>query len=114
MPTYENSDADWNFPSRTPRPSHGSKFPPKPHPQFGHASTPKPHVAEDTLKSSHVDIERKRFVFHLKENDRGRLLRITEETGSKRASIIIPSTGLKEFADLLQTMLDASPPEAAK
>lgn len=124
MPTYENTGSDWNFPSRPPRPSPGSKLPPKPHPQFGHAAghgpsqwskfPPKPRIAENTLKSGHVDIERKRFVFHLKENDRGRLLRITEETGNKYACVIIPSTGLKEFAALLQTMLDACPPEAAK
>ncbi len=124
MPTYENSSSDWNFSSRPQRPSHWSKLPPKPHPQSGHAPAqgpsqwskfpPKPPIAEDTLKSSHVDIERKRFVFHLKENSRGRLLRITEETGNKRASLIVPSTGLKEFAALLQTMLDACPPEAAK
>ena len=124
MPTYENHGGDWNFPSRPQRPSHWSKPPANPHPQYGHAPAqgpshwskfpPKSHVAEDTLKSSHVDIERKRFVFHLKENNRGRLLRITEEGNGKQASVIIPSTGLKEFAALLQTMLDAYPPEAAK
>ncbi len=124
MPTYENNGADWNFPSRPQRPSHWSKPPANPHPQYGHAPAqgpshgpkfqPKPHIPEDTLKTGHVDVERKTFVFHLKENDRGRLLRITEEGNGKRNSVIIPATGLREFADLLQTMLDACPPEAAK
>ena len=40
---------------------------------------PKPHVNEDTLRSGTVQIERKTFVFTLKENPRGRFLRITEE-----------------------------------
>jgi hypothetical protein len=61
-----------------------------------------------------MDVERKTFVFHLKENSRGRLLRITEEGNGKRASVIIPATGLREFANLFQTMLDACPPEAAR
>jgi hypothetical protein len=41
----------------------------------------KPPVSEDTLKAGHVQIERKTFAFHLKENIRGRLSRITEEQG---------------------------------
>ena len=40
---------------------------------------PRPPVNEDTLKSAEIQIERKNFVFTLKENPRGRFLRITEE-----------------------------------
>lgn len=69
---------------------------------------PKPHVVEDTLKSSQLQIERKFFVFTLKENPRGRLLRITEEIGGRRNSIIIPSTGLAEFKKILEEMMKAS------
>jgi hypothetical protein len=46
-----------------------------------------------------VQIERKTFVFSLKENVRGRLLRIAEGTGEKRNSIIIPTTGLLELTN---------------
>ncbi len=69
---------------------------------------PKPPVQEDTLKSSQLQIERKSFVFTLKENVRGRLLRITEDIGGRRNSIIIPSTGLREFRQLLDEMIRAS------
>ncbi|HZI32181.1 MAG TPA: RNA-binding protein [Candidatus Binatia bacterium] len=69
---------------------------------------PKPHVVEDTLKSGVVQIERKTFVFTLKENPRGRLLRITEDIGGRRNAIIIPSTGLEEFKKLLEEMIKAS------
>ncbi len=48
------------------------------------------------------------FVFRLKENVRGRLLRITEDTGGKRNSIIIPATGLAEFKKLLDEMIQAA------
>ena len=69
---------------------------------------PKPPVNEDTLKSEKVQIERKTFVFTLKENPRGRFLRITEDVGGRRDAIIIPSTGLEDFKKLLEEMMKAS------
>ena len=59
---------------------------------------PKPHVNEDTLRSGTVQIERKTFVFTLKENPRGRFLRITEDVGGRRDAIIIPAPGQREAA----------------
>ena len=69
---------------------------------------PRPPVNEDTLKTDQVQIERKTFVLTLKENPRGRFLRITEEGGGHREMIIIPSTGLEEFKKLLDEMVKAS------
>ncbi len=69
---------------------------------------PKPSVIEDTLKSAEVQIERKAFVFTLKENPRGRFLRITEDVGGRRDTIIVPSTGLTEFQRLIEEMVKAS------
>ena len=69
---------------------------------------PKPPVQEDTLKSGQVQIERKTFVFTLKENPRGRFLRITEDVGGRRDTIIIPATGLEDFKKLLGEMVKAS------
>ena len=74
----------------------------------------KPPVREDTLKSGEVQIERKHFIFALKENPRGRLLRITEDIAGRYNSIIIPATGLHEFKKLLDEMIHAAdelPPE---
>jgi len=76
---------------------------------------PKPPVVEDTLKSSELQIERKNFILSLKENPRGRFLRITEDVGGRRDTIIIPSTGLADFKKLLDEMVLASesvPPKA--
>jgi len=69
---------------------------------------PRPPVNEDTLKSAEVQIERKNFVFTLKENPRGRFLRITEDVGGRRDTIIIPSTGLADFKKLVDEMVKAS------
>jgi hypothetical protein len=68
----------------------------------------KPPVAEDTLKSAKIQIERKTFVLALKENARGRFLRITEDVGGRRDTIIIPAPGLEEFKKLLEEMVQAS------
>ena len=79
---------------------------------FGHrphyASTPKPAVAEETIKTEKLQIERKTFVFTLKENPRGRFLRITEDVGGRRDNIIVPSTGLEDFQKVLAEMVKAA------
>ena len=78
---------------------------------YGHRpypSSPKPAVQEDTLRTEKIQIERKTFIFTLKENPRGRFLRITEDVGGRRDNIIIPATGLREFRDLVDDMVKAS------
>ena len=75
---------------------------------------PRPFVQEDTLKTELIHIERKSFLLTLKENPRGRFLRISEEVGGKRSSIIIPATGLAEFKQLLDIMVRAENGMAAK
>jgi hypothetical protein len=77
---------------------------------------PKPPINEDTLKSEKIQIERKIFVFALKENPRGRFLRITEDVGGRRDTIIIPAPGLDDFKKLLDEMVKVAtetPPKAA-
>ena len=69
---------------------------------------PKPRVDEDTLKTDKIQIERKTFIFTLKENPRGRFLRITEDVNGRRDYVIIPSTGLDEFKKILDEMVKAS------
>ena len=71
-------------------------------------SAPKPPVNEDTLKLAKIQIERKTFVLALKENPRGRFLRITEDVGGRRDTIIIPAPGLEDFRALLDEMIKLS------
>ena len=69
------------------------------------AGPPKPPVNEDTLRTEKIQIERKTFIFTLKENPRGRFLRITEDVNGRRDNIIIPSTGLEEFKRIFDDMV---------
>lgn len=68
----------------------------------------KPSVVEETIKSDKIQIERKTFVFSLKENPRGRFLRITEDVNGRRDTIIIPAPGLVDFKKILDDMVQAS------
>ncbi len=73
-----------------------------------HHGPPKAPPNEETLKSDKIQIERKTFLFALKENPRGRFLRITEDVGGRRDTIIIPAPGLEEFKRLLDEMVKAA------
>jgi len=59
------------------------------------------------LKSENIAVERKNFIFDLRENPRGRFLRITEDANGRRDSIVIPAPGLEEFRRVLDHMIAA-------
>jgi len=61
---------------------------------------------EDSIAHEVIPVERKNFVFDLRENRRGILLRITEEVRGHRDTIIIPATGLRDISDALLRMID--------
>src|SRR5574341_172714 len=78
---------------------------------FGNVSYgagPKSGVPEETLKTEKIQIERKTFLFALKENPRGRFLRITEDVNGRRDTIIIPAPGLEDFQRMIETMVRIS------
>jgi hypothetical protein len=75
-----------------------------PYSRHSAASGTKPSPHEDTLRSEKLQIERKTFVFTLKENPRGRFLRITEDVAGRRDTIIVPAPGLEEFRKMLEAM----------
>ncbi|MGA2279099.1 MAG: PUR family DNA/RNA-binding protein [Verrucomicrobiota bacterium] len=102
-----------NFMISNERPS---PFHQQPYHQHYAPQPPRPFVQEDTLKSEQIQIERKSFLLTLKENPRGRFLRISEEVGGKRNSIIVPAPGLEDFKRLLDEMITSSnklPPKLA-
>lgn len=70
----------------------------------------KPPVAEEVIQTHRLEIERKTFVFTLKENLRGRLLRITEASTAHNNTIIIPASGLDEFKSLLEEIISTAGP----
>lgn len=94
---------------------------PLPHRRPPHqpSGPPREPAPEDALRSEQLNIERKLFHFMLRENSRGRFLRITEEVLGRRDTIIIPASGLADFHQLLGEMVktaaelpeDSAPPE---
>ncbi len=69
-------------------------------------ATDKNNQSKD-LFSSQVDIQTKRFFFDLKENHKGRYLRITEQSGG-RSSIVVPIEGLDEFENQIKIVINKS------
>ncbi len=65
------------------------------------------NAVDKELLSEHAHIERKVFSFDLRENAMGRFLKITEDVGGRRDTVIIPASGLAQIKDLLDKVLDA-------
>ena len=62
---------------------------------------------DDVLKSESIAVERKTFVFDLRQNPRGRFLRITEDANGRRDSIVIPAPGLEEVRRVIDGIIAA-------
>ncbi len=60
---------------------------------------------DQVLESRELEVERKYFRIEVKENDRGRFVRITEESQGRRNTVIVPGTGFDEFAKLINEVL---------
>ena len=60
---------------------------------------------DNIIEAKELQIERKRFYVELRENDRGKFLRITEEAHGRRNSIIVPTTGVEEFTATIADVL---------
>jgi hypothetical protein len=65
-------------------------------------------VVDTQLQNCSIRVERKHFTFDLRENPRGKFLRIIEEVNGRYDAIIIPSTGLEEFRTALDTIIKFS------
>ena len=61
---------------------------------------------DDTIYSEKIQIERKIFFFDMKENERGVLLRITEDVRGRRDTIIVPASGLRDFRESLDNVIE--------
>jgi hypothetical protein len=87
------------------------QYPSSSYPSAYSGAYSKPPSQETTLRSERLQVERKTFVFTLKENDRGRFLRIAEESNGHRDMIIVPSTGLEDFNKILAQIIAPSETE---
>jgi hypothetical protein len=62
---------------------------------------------DNIIETRELQIERKHFYVELRENDRGKFLRVTEEAHGRRNTIIVPSTGVEEFTAAIAEVVDS-------
>jgi hypothetical protein len=62
---------------------------------------------EQVLFTEQLQVERKAFSFELRENSRGRFLRITEDVGGRRDTVIIPAPGLPDVCQVIARAMAA-------
>ena len=68
-----------------------------------------PAKMDSIIESRELQIERKFFSIDLRENGRGRFLRITEDSQGHRNVIIVPMSGVDDFADAIDDVLASEP-----
>lgn len=69
------------------------------------------YSSDSSLETRELQVERKFFTAQIRENERGKFLRLTEEAQGRRNIVIIPSSGFADFADMISDILST---EAAK
>lgn len=67
--------------------------------------------SETTHAVREFAVEHKTIRAAVKENHRGKFLRITEDTRGRRSSVIVPSEGVQTFIDFLQELAPLAAPE---
>lgn len=60
----------------------------------------------DALMTEKLVADRKIFFLDLKENNRGRFVKITEDVSGRRDTIMVPAEVLADFVDALQRISD--------
>ncbi len=58
------------------------------------------------LLNQKIQAERKVFFISLRENPRGRVLRLTEDVGGRRDTVMIPAAGLEAIRDVLNQAIE--------
>ncbi|MDF1756264.1 MAG: DNA-binding protein [Verrucomicrobiales bacterium] len=62
----------------------------------------------DPIHTEKIISDRKIFFLDLKENDRGRFVKITEDVRGRRDTIMIPADVLDEFVEALKNVQTAA------
>lgn len=63
--------------------------------------------SEQPLHTEKIFADRKIFFLDLKENNRGRFVKITEDVRGRRDTIMVPAEVLDDFINALQNIADA-------
>jgi PurA ssDNA and RNA-binding protein len=67
---------------------------------------PAERVRTEPIATETIAHERKIFFLDLKENQRGRFLKITEDVGGRRDTIMLPATAFKDFVEALERLIE--------
>jgi hypothetical protein len=73
---------------------------------LGMAPEPSYNPPSAPLATEKIRIDRKIFFVDLKENQRGRFLKITEDVGGRRDTIMLPLEVLPEFLESLRRLAE--------
>jgi hypothetical protein len=65
-----------------------------------------PPRGDEPLASEKVQVDRKVFFLDLKENQRGRFLKITEDVSGRRDTIMLPASGFQDFISALERLFE--------
>lgn len=66
------------------------------------------HSPNKTLASEKIVAESKVFLLSLKENDRGRYFKLSEDTNGRRAAVIVPPEVAPTFMEAIKRLLAES------
>ena len=64
------------------------------------------NLEQAPLRMETLQVERKVITLILRENPRGRFLRIIEEVNGRRDMVVIPAAGLRGLRDALDRIID--------
>lgn len=63
-------------------------------------------LGREPLATEKIVVDRKIFFLDLKENNRGRFLKITEDVGGRRDTIMLPSEAFHDFSEALGRLIE--------
>lgn len=65
-----------------------------------------PKMPSEPIATEKVVLDRKVFFLDLKENQRGRFLKITEDVGGRRDTVMIPAGAFQDFLEAFGRLVD--------
>lgn len=77
-------------------------------PEGAPANQPFTGVSEE-LANERLETKRKTFFIDLKRNERGLFIKISERSGGRRSTVMIPYEYIEEFMGKIQTLRSAGP-----
>ena len=65
-----------------------------------------PKMPSEPIATEKVTMDRKVFFLDLKENQRGRFLKITEDVGGRRDTVMVPAAAFQDFLEAFARLVE--------